>query len=128
MFQSYEYQSDISINIFTGSSLVFYYEIRRLKDVQHNSLYKTKRRRITAKKYSSVLTIANTVVGRGLLQISHGFHVDIENEILCHEPGMSAIIFSISWNKSVSLMKISRNPSKYLPMTLLFIHREYVLL
>ena len=50
-------------------------------------------RRITAKKCSSVLTIPKTVVGQGRLQIS--FHVDIENEILCHEPGMSGFTFSV---------------------------------
>ena len=38
------------------------------------------------RKCSSLLTIPNTVVGQGRLYIS--FHVDIENEILCHEPGM----------------------------------------
>ena len=48
-------------------------------------------RRITAKKCSSLLTIPNTVVVQGRVHIS--FHVDIENEILCHEPGMSAFIY-----------------------------------
>ena len=79
-------------NIFTGSSLV-YSEIRRLKDVQHNRLYKTMRRRITAKKCISLLTIPCAVVRQGRVKTSHCFRVDIENEILCHEPGMSAIIF-----------------------------------
>ena len=73
-------------------------KIKRLKDVQHinlcNNLYKTTLRRITAKKCSSLLTIPNTVVVRGRVYIS--FHVDIENGILCHEPGMSAVIFSSS--------------------------------
>ena len=46
------------------------------------------------RKCSSLLTIPNTVVGQGRLHIS--FPVDIENEILCHEPGMSAVIFSSS--------------------------------
>ena len=68
-------------------------------------------------------------MGQGRLHIS--FRVDIENKILCHEPGMSAVVFSSSWNfrwwKSVSLMEISRNPGNYLPMMLLFIHRHYVL-
>ena len=44
------------------------------------------------RKCSSLLTIPNTVVGHGRVHIS--FHVDIENEILCHEPGISAFIFS----------------------------------
>ena len=34
------------------------------------------------------------VVGQGRVHIS--FRVDIENEILCHEPGISAVIFSYS--------------------------------
>ena len=51
-------------------------------------------RRITAKKCSSVLTIPDTVAVQGRVHVS--FHVDIENEILCHEPGMSAVIFSSS--------------------------------
>ena len=59
-----------------------------------NNLYKTTWRRITAKKCSSVLTIPNMVVVQGRVQIS--FHVDIENEILCHELGISAFIFSYS--------------------------------
>ena len=42
------------------------------------------------RKCSSLLTIPYTVVGQGRLHIS--FHVDIENEILCHEPGMSTVI------------------------------------
>ena len=46
------------------------------------------------RKCSLLLTIPNTVVGQGRLHIS--FHVVIENEILCHEPGMSAVIFSSS--------------------------------
>ena len=46
------------------------------------------------RKCSSLLTIPNTVVRQGRVHIS--FHVDIENEILCHEPGMSAVIFSSS--------------------------------
>ena len=59
-----------------------------------NNLYKTTWRRITAKKCSSVLTIPNMVVVQGRVQIS--FHVDIENEILCYELGISAFIFSYS--------------------------------
>ena len=59
-----------------------------------NSLYNTTWRRITANKCSSVLTIPNTVVVQGRVHIC--FHVDIENEILCYEPGMSAFIFSFS--------------------------------
>ena len=55
------------------------------------NLYKATWRRITAKKSNSVLIIPNTVVVQGRVHIS--FHVDIENEILCHEPGMSAFIF-----------------------------------
>ena len=55
---------------------------------------KTMQRRITAKKCSSVLTFPNTVVGQGRVHIS--FRVDIENEISCHEPGISAVIFSSS--------------------------------
>ena len=35
-----------------------------------------------------------TVVGQERVHIS--FRVDIENEILCHEPGISAVIFSSS--------------------------------
>ena len=102
------YQSEISRNIFTGCSLqVFYSEIKRLKDVQHihlcNNLYKTTWRRIIAKKCSSVLTIPNTVVVQGRVHIS--FHVDIENEILCHEPGMAAVIFRLS--ESLPVVKIS---------------------
>ena len=46
------------------------------------------------RKCSSLLTIPNTVVGQGRVHIS--FHVDIENEILCHEPVMSAFNFSTS--------------------------------
>ena len=94
IFQPRVYQSEISRNIFTGCSLqVFYSESKRLKDFQHinlsNNLYKTMWRRITAKKCSSELTIPNMVVGEGRVHIS--FHVDIENEILCYEPGMSAL-------------------------------------
>ena len=48
------------------------------------------------RKFSSLFTIPNTVVGQGRVHIS--FHVDIENEILCHEPGMSAVIFESSLN------------------------------
>ena len=59
-----------------------------------NNLYKTTWRRITAKKCSSVLTFPNTVVAQGCLHIY--FHVNIENEILCYEPGMSTSIFSSS--------------------------------
>ena len=59
-----------------------------------NNLYNTTWRRITANKCSSVLTIPNTVVVQGPVHIC--FHVDIENEVLCYEPGMSAFIFSSS--------------------------------
>ena len=41
---------------------------------------KTMQKRITSKKYNSVLTIPNTIVGQGRVHIS--FHVDIENEML----------------------------------------------
>ena len=57
-----------------------------------NNLYKTTWRRITAKKCSSVLAIPNSVVVQGRVHVS--FYVDIENEILCYEPGMSTSIFS----------------------------------
>ena len=40
--------------------------------------------------------LPNTVEGQGRVHIS--FNVDIENEILCHEPGMSAVIFMSSKN------------------------------
>ena len=39
-----------------------------------------------------MLPVPNTLVGQERVHIS--FHVDIENKILCHEPGMSAFIFS----------------------------------
>ena len=45
------------------------------------------------RKCSSLLTIPNTVVGQGHVHIS--FHVDIENEIPCHEPGISAVFFRL---------------------------------
>ena len=44
------------------------------------------------RKCSLLLTIPNTGLRQGRVRIS--FHVDIENEILCHEPGISAFIFS----------------------------------
>ena len=80
------------------------------------------------RKWSSLLNIPNTVVGQRHVHIS--FHVYIENEILCHEPGMSAVIFLSLWNlwKSVSLMDISRNPSNYLPRMLLFIVIVYLII
>jgi len=90
---------------------------------------KTMQRQITVKKCSSVLTIPNAVMGHERVHIS--FHVDIGNEILCQERGMSAVAFLSAWNfrqwKSVSLMEISGNPSTYLPIMLLFIHRRYEL-
>ena len=46
------------------------------------------------RKCSSLLTIPNMVVRQGRVHIS--FHVGIENEILCHESGMTAVIFSSS--------------------------------
>ena len=71
---------EISRIIFTGCKLqVFYSQIQRLKDLHLNS---------------SVITIPKTVVRQGCVHIS--YHVHIENEILCHESGMSADIFSSS--------------------------------
>ena len=93
------YQSEISRNIFAGCSLqVSYSEIKGLKDVHpnnlYNRLYRTMWKRITSKKCSFVLTIPNTVVVQGRVHLS--FHVHIEYEILCDEPGMSGFIFSSS--------------------------------
>ena len=64
-------------------------------NVQTIYIMKTMQKGITTKKCSSVLTIPKTVVEQGRVHTS--FHVDIENEILCHETRMSAFIFSFSW-------------------------------
>ena len=64
---------------------------------------KTMQRRITAKKCSSVLTIPKKVLGQGRVHIS--FHVDVENEILCHELEMPAVIFLVF--VKLSVLKIS---------------------
>ena len=56
---------------------------------QYNNLYH--KANAETNHRAQMQLIPNTVVGQGRVYLS--FHVDTENKILCHVPGMSAVIF-----------------------------------
>ena len=93
------YQSEISRIIFIGCNLpVFIPKIKRLQDVEFNNQYNN-----LYLEEDAETNHHEEMQGRVLIS----FHVDIENEIFCHETRMSALIFrfretSGSENQSLS--------------------------
>ena len=95
-------------------------------------IMKTMQRRIwvTAKKCSSVLTIPRTVVGQGRVYTSLQCWYR-KQDVMSWTRNVSCYFFVFVKlpvvKISLSLMEISPNPSNYLPIMLLFIHRRYEL-
>ena len=82
------YQSEISRIIFIGCNLpVFFSQIKRLQDVESNNQYNNLYNEDDAETNHHEEMQERVLIS---------FHVDIENEILCHETRMLALIFSFS--------------------------------
>ena len=84
----------VELSLLAAVYKFFYSRIKRLKDVQSNNQYSNLYHEDDAETNQLEEMQFGTVVGEGRVHIS--FHVDVENEILCHETRMSAFIFSFS--------------------------------
>ena len=79
----------VELSLLAAIYQFFYSQIKRLQDVESNNQYNNLYHEDDAETNHH-----EEMQGRVLIS----FHVDIENEILCHETRMLAFIFSFSWN------------------------------